>query len=309
VTKALPWMPLHIDDYEEATEHLTLEQDGAYMRLLRKCWRNGWLPDDDFKLASICGCTKVYWLRHIAPAIRPFFFEVEPGKITQKRLKKERENAGKISEKRSGIAKEMHKKKSETKQALSNDSNDIGSAIAGDLHEQEQVQASGHKQGHIQIEDKALHCLPSDSVPETANGEAPAPAGKSSTAKMPRLSDPIGTWDMLMRGGPAGFQRKHGPDTKVSDIWISKEGSGHAVQSLIPACQSICRAARMWDPNVRLDWWTVVNWVCVEGFCVNYQIIPAIEDVVKRRGESYVQPNSLRYFEQAIRFYGQRKAA
>ena len=30
-----PYFPLHVADYEAKTAHLTIEEDGAYMRLLR----------------------------------------------------------------------------------------------------------------------------------------------------------------------------------------------------------------------------------------------------------------------------------
>lgn len=36
----LPFMPLYIDDYEAATAHLSMLEDGAYSRLLRLCWRS-----------------------------------------------------------------------------------------------------------------------------------------------------------------------------------------------------------------------------------------------------------------------------
>lgn len=36
---SLPYMEFYVDDYEAATAHLTLEEDGIYNRLLRICWR------------------------------------------------------------------------------------------------------------------------------------------------------------------------------------------------------------------------------------------------------------------------------
>ena len=46
---SLPYLPLFIDDYEAATAHLTMLEDGAYNRLLRLCWRSPGckLPNDD----------------------------------------------------------------------------------------------------------------------------------------------------------------------------------------------------------------------------------------------------------------------
>lgn len=36
----LPYLPLFVDDYEAATAHLSLIEDGIYTRLLRLCWRS-----------------------------------------------------------------------------------------------------------------------------------------------------------------------------------------------------------------------------------------------------------------------------
>ncbi len=33
-----PWMPLFVGDYTTATQHLSLAEDGAYLRLLMHCW-------------------------------------------------------------------------------------------------------------------------------------------------------------------------------------------------------------------------------------------------------------------------------
>ncbi|MCP4410168.1 MAG: YdaU family protein [Gammaproteobacteria bacterium] len=46
---SLPYMPFFVGDYEGKTAHLTLEEDGAYNRLLRLCWRTPGcsIPDED----------------------------------------------------------------------------------------------------------------------------------------------------------------------------------------------------------------------------------------------------------------------
>lgn len=97
--RRLSWMPLHVQDYESDTRDLTCEQDGAYMRLLRRCWQSGPISSDPAKLAQICGVTKTYFLRRIAPAVLPFFMPVGDGKISQKRLEQEREIAQRFTEK------------------------------------------------------------------------------------------------------------------------------------------------------------------------------------------------------------------
>ena len=46
---SLPYFNLYPSDFEAKTSHLTLEEDGAYNRLLRLCWMTPGcsLPDDD----------------------------------------------------------------------------------------------------------------------------------------------------------------------------------------------------------------------------------------------------------------------
>ena len=97
----LPSMPLFVDDYEAATAHLTLEEDGAYMRLLRLCWRSPGcsLPDD---LDWICRRLRVHeeqTKKLVANLIAEFFF-ARSGRIYQKRLKKEFDYVTRISEAR-----------------------------------------------------------------------------------------------------------------------------------------------------------------------------------------------------------------
>jgi hypothetical protein len=36
---SIPYLPLYVADYDADTAHLTMEEDGVYMRLLRLCWR------------------------------------------------------------------------------------------------------------------------------------------------------------------------------------------------------------------------------------------------------------------------------
>ena len=90
------WMPLHIGDYLADTAHLTVEQSGCYLHLLMSCWRVGYVPDDDTKLAAICRMSRQRWQAKIADAVRPFF-DADDGRLTQGRLNREREKAAAIS--------------------------------------------------------------------------------------------------------------------------------------------------------------------------------------------------------------------
>lgn len=86
-------MMLWTDSYLMDTRHLTTIEHGAYLLLLMAMWRNGdWLPDDDRRLAIMARLTLRRW-RDMAPTIRAFFFELEPGKLSQKRLAQEAAHA------------------------------------------------------------------------------------------------------------------------------------------------------------------------------------------------------------------------
>lgn len=84
---SLPYLPLFIDDYEAATAHLTMLEDGAYNRLLRLCWRSPGckLPDDEAwimrKLRALSEAEQ-----DAARAVLAEFFTRGRGKIWSKRL-------------------------------------------------------------------------------------------------------------------------------------------------------------------------------------------------------------------------------
>lgn len=71
----LPSMPLYVDDFEAATSHLTLEEDGAYNRLLRLCWRSPRcsIPDDPAWVARRLRVDMATYERVIAPLLEEFF--------------------------------------------------------------------------------------------------------------------------------------------------------------------------------------------------------------------------------------------
>ncbi len=109
---SMHWMPLYIGDYLADTSHLTIEQSGCYLHLLMSQWKVGYVPDDDAKLAAMCRVTRTYFVRHIGPAIRPFFAS-DGGRLIQARLEKERKNSAKKSEKLAENARKMHAKKAD----------------------------------------------------------------------------------------------------------------------------------------------------------------------------------------------------
>ena len=80
-------LPLYVDDYEAATAHLSLEEDGAYTRLLRLCWRQSGcsVPDDPAWLTRHLRVSEEQFNRVIEPVIAEFFTR-RRGRIFQKRL-------------------------------------------------------------------------------------------------------------------------------------------------------------------------------------------------------------------------------
>ena len=122
----LPSMPLFVDDYEAAAAHLTLEEDGAYNRLLRLAWRmpDCALPDDPAWIARRLRIDAATYRRLVAPLIDEFFSR-EGGRIFQKRQVREfryvtdlvakRRAAGK----RGGDAKARAARKSDVRNQMS----------------------------------------------------------------------------------------------------------------------------------------------------------------------------------------------
>lgn len=85
-----PSMPLYCDAYLADTMHLSLEEHGAYLKLLMITWRNNGapLPDDDARLARMLGVTVPRWRERLRPVLVEFFNIVDET-WAQKRLQKE----------------------------------------------------------------------------------------------------------------------------------------------------------------------------------------------------------------------------
>lgn len=84
---SLPYMPLYIDDYEAATAHLSMLEDGAYCRLLRLCWRSPGckIPNDEawiMRKLRVSSAAETDAVR----AILGEYFTTGRGKIWSKRL-------------------------------------------------------------------------------------------------------------------------------------------------------------------------------------------------------------------------------
>lgn len=107
-----PTLPFHTDAYLADTEHLSLEEHGAYLKLLMVAWRSPGcsLPDDDKRIAIILGVSIRRWRDVLRPVIEPFW-TIEGGFWRQKKLTKTREHVAKISLERRKAAEAKHRPK------------------------------------------------------------------------------------------------------------------------------------------------------------------------------------------------------
>jgi len=83
---APPYMRFFVDDYCNATISLTIEEQGAYMRLLCAMWKHGGkVVHDDAVIAKILPIHINKW-RKIKPRLMPFLSTDEEGHLLQSRL-------------------------------------------------------------------------------------------------------------------------------------------------------------------------------------------------------------------------------
>ena len=101
-----PWFSYNVDDFEldDKVVTMTLEEEGAYHRLLRFQWRHGSVPADMKRLSGICKVAPRRMTRLWDSLAACFPTGRNP------RLEKERQKAQDISQKRSAIAKQQHSK-------------------------------------------------------------------------------------------------------------------------------------------------------------------------------------------------------
>jgi uncharacterized protein YdaU (DUF1376 family) len=84
---SLPYFPMFPSDFEAKTSHLTLEEDGAYNRLLRLCWMTPGcsLPDDAAWISRRMRVDAATFERVVAPLLDEFFRR-EKGRVYQPKL-------------------------------------------------------------------------------------------------------------------------------------------------------------------------------------------------------------------------------
>ena len=87
---SLPYFNLYPTDFEAKTSHLTLEEDGAYNRLLRLCWMSPGcsLPDDDAWIMRRMRCDQDTFDRVVSVVLDEFFTRSN-GRVSNARMTKE----------------------------------------------------------------------------------------------------------------------------------------------------------------------------------------------------------------------------
>lgn len=103
---SMPYFPMYPADFEADTSHLTLEEDGAYNRLLRLMWMTPGcsLPDDAAWIARRMRVDAATFARVIGPLIDEFF-KRQNGRIISPRLRSEYAKADETYKKRSEAGK------------------------------------------------------------------------------------------------------------------------------------------------------------------------------------------------------------
>lgn len=103
---SIPYFPMYPADFEADTSHLTLEEDGAYNRLLRLMWMTPGcsLPDDAAWITRRMRITADDFARVVSPLIAEFFRR-EEGRVFSPRLMREWVKASETCKKRSEAGK------------------------------------------------------------------------------------------------------------------------------------------------------------------------------------------------------------
>ena len=98
---SLPFFPMYPRDFEADTSHLTLEEDGAYNRLLRLCWMTAGcsLPDDAAWIMRRMRVDQETFDRVVRVVLDEFFVR-KSGRVSNARLVKENISSKEKHEKR-----------------------------------------------------------------------------------------------------------------------------------------------------------------------------------------------------------------
>lgn len=93
-----PYMPFYGREFyqDEKVLLMTLEQEGAFKRLLWNCWQERSIPSDLAKLAAICKNTPPkYFEKRIWPALKACFTPTEDGRLINNKIERVRQESQK----------------------------------------------------------------------------------------------------------------------------------------------------------------------------------------------------------------------
>jgi uncharacterized protein YdaU (DUF1376 family) len=128
-------MPLYITDYEADTGHLSPEEDGIYMRLLRLCWRTPGcsIPTDPDWVARMMRVTPAYYAERVTPILEEFF-KVKSNRFYQPRQTLVYQKAKYVSEVRSLAGKNGGRPRKPLENGISYESKPLSNAKANGNH-------------------------------------------------------------------------------------------------------------------------------------------------------------------------------
>ena len=98
--KRTPWMPLYCDDLVSSTADMSVEEFGAYVRLLCHCWTRGPMPIDDKVICRIAACRLQVW-RAVCSRFSPCLRDDGTPGLSQTRLEAERFKRQRFADERS----------------------------------------------------------------------------------------------------------------------------------------------------------------------------------------------------------------
>jgi uncharacterized protein YdaU (DUF1376 family) len=93
-----PWFSLYVADWAFATAGMTLEEQGAYMRLLTIQWVEGSISWEPRRVALKLGVPLDYYQRELSPMVETHFVRGEDGRLRNPRLERERDEAEALSQ-------------------------------------------------------------------------------------------------------------------------------------------------------------------------------------------------------------------
>lgn len=189
----LPSMPLFVDAFDSDTGHLSLEEDGAYNRLLRLCWKTAdcSVPDDPSWIARKLRLTPVDFERVVVPIIAEFFTR-ESGRIFQKRQRKEfayvREKRTRLQEagQKGGKAKSLKLNETASSDALAMDAKAPTPTPTPTLHLDNQTDSSEVVDSPAALSQAKR--APSKGTRLDPNWALPKPWGDWALAEFPHLT-------------------------------------------------------------------------------------------------------------------------